>query len=285
VNLALRRGRIPAPVARLLSSARHEIVPVRSVEAHLDDLAQGSTVTVTSSARLGLERTLECTERLAGRGFVAVPHLAARDVHDEAGLRRVLERLDAAGVRDVFVIGGDGDRPSGRYGSGVELVEAVARLQPPSVRIGVAAHPEGHPVASDAALVEALLHKQRHAHYMTSQICFDPAVLHDWLRRVRGAGVHLPLYIGIPGAVRRAKLLELSFKLGVGPSLRYLAQQHGLITSLARPGTYTPATVVAGVSSWLADPHLRVAGFQVFTFNEVERTVAWERRTAATATT
>jgi methylenetetrahydrofolate reductase (NADPH) len=275
------RAQITGAATELLLAARHEIVPVRGAEAVFAHLPPASTVTITSSPRFGVDRTLEYAARLAERGFAAAPHLAARDIKDEAQLGRVLERLAQIGVREIFVIGGDGERPSGRYLSAIELVAAIADQPSAPVRIGVAAYPEGHPAISDDELIRALLRKQEHAHYMTSQICFDAEVLGRWLRRMRDAGVHLPLYIGLPGAVRRTKLLELSFQLGVGPSMRFLSKQRGLMSGLARPGTYHPGAIVAGVSRWLTDPELAVVGFQIFTFNEVERTIAWERRVAA----
>jgi methylenetetrahydrofolate reductase (NADPH) len=280
VTLDFRRERITGAAAEMLLGARHEIVPVKGAETKLDDLPPGSTVTITSSPRFGISRTLEYATLLASRGFEAVPHLAARDIADADALDHTVDQLHEIGVRDVFVIGGDGERPHGEFPSAIELVEALRSHPRGPQRVGVAAYPEGHPVIPETELLEALMRKQKSAQYMTSQICFDPVVLGAWLRRMRRAGVILPLRIGIPGALRRAKLLELSFKLGVGPSMRYLSKQRGLISGLARPGTYHPGAIVAGVAEWVDDPELAVAGFQVFTFNEVERTIAWERRAA-----
>lgn len=266
----------------MLVAARHEIVPLRAVEAQLDHLPPGSTVTVTTSPRLGLDRTLEYTRLLTARGFDAVPHLAARDLADERHLERTVADFRTTGVRDLFVIGGDGYDGRGPYGSAVEVVDSLGRCDHGLSRIGVAAYPEGHPAIPNDELLRALLRKQAVAHYMVSQICFDPIHLVDWLYRLRARGVHLPLYVGIPGALRRAKLLELSFKLGVGPSVRYLSKNRGLVTGLARPGTYQPGAIVAGISEALDDPDLGIAGFQVFTFNEIARTVGWEHRATAT---
>jgi methylenetetrahydrofolate reductase (NADPH) len=281
VTLDFRRDRVRGAAAEMLLAARHEIVPVKGAEEKFSDLPPGSTVTITSSPRFGLVRTLQYATLLAEYGFRAVPHLAARDIASESQLDETLGQLHAIGVSEVFVIGGDGARPRGQYPSAVELVEAMHDRPHAPHRIGVATYPEGHPVVSDRQLLDALLRKQRCADYMTSQICFDAAVVGSWLRRLRAAGVRLPLYLGIPGALRRSKLLELSLKLGVGPSMRFVRKQRGLLSGLARPGAYHPGAIVAGTSAWIADPELRVAGIQVFTFNEVERTVAWERQVAA----
>jgi len=277
-SIDLRRTRITGTAAELLAAARHEIVPVKGAEDVFDHLPPGGTVTISSSPRFGVDRTLQYAELLAARGMRAVPHLAARDIADEAELDRVVRRLGDLGAREVFVIGGDGTRPSGAYPSAIELVAALRAHDRGPERIGVAAYPEGHPSIPAEVLVEALLRKQGSADYMTSQICFDPDVVGAWLRSMRDAGVRLPLYLGMPGAVRRSKLVELSLKLGVGPSMRYVSKQRGLVGSVLRPGAFDPGAVVVGAGAWLDEPGMDVAGFQVFTFNEVERTVAWERQ-------
>jgi methylenetetrahydrofolate reductase (NADPH) len=46
-------------------------------------------------------------------GHRVVPHRAARQVTDEAELRRFVGRLEALGVTDLYVIGGDAATPAG----------------------------------------------------------------------------------------------------------------------------------------------------------------------------
>jgi Tetrahydrofolate dehydrogenase/cyclohydrolase, catalytic domain/Methylenetetrahydrofolate reductase len=79
-------------------------------------------------------------------------------------------------------------------------------------RIGVARYPEGHPKISDTALADALSAKQPYPAYMVSQLCFSPDVLVAWLRRVRAAGITLPLHLGLaaPTPMRSARDAERS---------------------------------------------------------------------------
>ena len=58
------------------------------------------------------------------------------------------------------------------------------------------------------------------ATHIVSQVCFDAEVICGWIRAVRQRGTDLPIWIGVPGCVPRAKLLRLSMKIGprrVGP--------------------------------------------------------------------
>jgi methylenetetrahydrofolate reductase (NADH) len=262
----------------LPAGPRLEIIPIRGVEEQFELLPKGSTVTVTSSPRLGLERTLQYTELLARAGMDAVPHLAAKHIADRHHLADVVARVREAGVRDAFVMGGDGDAVAGSFTSGVELLEAIAELDHDFARLGVAAYPDGHPLIDDATLVAALERKQRVASYMVTQMCFDPELVVAWLRRMRQRGVSLAAHLGIPGPVRRTKLVQIALKLGVRQSVRFAAKQEGLLSRLIRPGAYRPDEFTAGIARLTTFETLGICSYQVFTFNELAATMRWQRR-------
>ena len=91
-------------LADMLSSARYEVLPTPSVaDKVVAHVPLDRTVTVTASPAKGLEATLALTEELAGLGYTAVPHLAARMVSGRTELAEISERMVAAGVRTVFV--------------------------------------------------------------------------------------------------------------------------------------------------------------------------------------
>jgi methylenetetrahydrofolate reductase (NADPH) len=106
-------------------------------------------------------------------------------------------------------------------------------------------------------------------------MCFNPAATTSWAREVRSGGVHLPIRIGLPGAVTRQKLVRISAGLGLGPSARFLLKQHNLFWRFFLPGGYRPDRHVEALAPSFGDPGL--AGFHFFTFNEVARTQAWRQ--------
>jgi methylenetetrahydrofolate reductase (NADH) len=271
----------PSPVARLLDSPRFEVIPVGGVEERASGLTPGSTVTVTCSQRHGIERTLEVSEHLARRGYRAVPHLAARLVRDRDHLERIVERLAAAGIGEAFVVGGDASPAAGRYGDAGDLLEALASLPHSLSAIGVAGYPEGHPLITDARLLEALRRNQPYAGLVVTQICFDADALVGWIRRIRQAGIVLPVVVGLPGVVERRKLAEISLRTGVGGSLRYLAKHGRQIATLARSRRYDPTPLTRDVAAHLDDPGLGIRGVHLFTFNQVDATRAWLARAAS----
>ena len=70
--------------------------------------------------------------------------------------------------------------------------------------------------------------KSRVADYIGTQLCYDPNVLLNWVRSIREQGIDLPVHVSVPGMVDRRRLLEISARVGVGPSLRYLRKQGGI---------------------------------------------------------
>ncbi len=279
VNGAVRAQ--PSAVARLLESPRYEVIPVSGIEERVAALPEGATVTVTASPRHGIERTIDVSARLAGRGYRVVPHLAARMIADRGQLERIVAHLEAAGIHEAFVVGGDASPPAGGYADAGDLLDELSTLPHSLARIGVGGYPEGHPLIPTASLLEALRRKQQHADYITTQLCFDAEALARWVRDLREAGIGLPVVVGLPGVVERRKLAEISLKTGVGASLRYLARHGRQIATLARARRFDPTPLALEVAAAAEGAGLGIGGVHLFTFNQLEATEAWVRRTSS----
>jgi methylenetetrahydrofolate reductase (NADPH) len=232
-------------------------------------------LTLTASPKHGIDRSVDYGERLRAVGHHVTLHLAARMIRDRGHLDGVLTRMSAAGIDDVFVVGGDLAEPVGPYRSAGDVLEVLAGhpLRPPA--IGIAAYPEGHPFIRDEQLVAALDHKARLATYMVTQVCFDAGTLLDWLSRLRARGLTLPLYAGATGQVDRRRLLEISVRIGVGSSLRFLRKQRSAGRLLRGSGDAAQRFIDA-IDAHRGDPELGIAGFHLFTFNELAAT--WRRQ-------
>jgi methylenetetrahydrofolate reductase (NADPH) len=272
-------------VEQLAAAANVEIIPLRGAEEKTAAVPASTTVTITCSPKFGLDRTLEHVIAARESGHRVVPHLAARMVANDNELQRFLSILDSVGVDDLYVIGGDGEEPVGRFSEAFDVLEAIQGLDHNLRRIGVGCYPEGHPNIPDAALVDALVRKQQYADYMVSQLCFDAGVFTSWLKRTRDAGISLPIRMGVAAPLQTRKLVELSLKIGVGSSVKFLTKQHGFVGNLLLGRSYVPETLIADV---VADPDfgsLGVEGLHVFSFNQIETTVDWQRATAASLAT
>lgn len=272
----------PRTVADLLRRARYEVLPLDGIEEQiLAHVPRDVTLTVTVSPSRGIEHTVDFVERLARHGYETVPHLSARLVRDRAHLVELVARLQGIGVRNVFVVAGDAQEPAGAFDGAAPLLEAMAELGHPFEEIGITGYPESHPLIDDETTIQAMFAKARFATYIVSQICFDTRVTLTWVDEVWRRGTPLPIWIGVPGAVPRTKLLRISTKIGLGESARFLRAHGSWVTRMLRPSGFSPDPLLRGLAPALADPVRKVAGLHVFTFNDVADTERWRRRRMA----
>ncbi len=267
-------------VERWLARVTYEVFPAAGIEQRVAaELPVGSRVAVTHSPRHGVERSAEIACALADAGNEPVLHIAAKGTPSEQALEEVVARARAAGVAEAFVIGGDGERPLGPFGQAADLLEALLALPDTFPRVGVGAHPEGHPHASEPDLLAALLRKQRlGADYVATQMCFDAVAWLRWVATIRNAGVMLPLSVGVPGVVSRRKLVEIGIRAGAGPSLRALRGQRGFARLALGGGSYRPDELLGALAAGPCDATEGIDGLHLFTFNNLAPTVAWVER-------
>jgi methylenetetrahydrofolate reductase (NADPH) len=262
----------------LLRGPRFEVSPAPGTEAAVAEwVPAGMTVTVTASPVKGLEPTIELTERLAGRGYRVVPHLAARSVTSDAHLAQIVERLLASGVSDVFVPGGDASHPAGPFDSALPLLERLAEMGGPFGQIGITGYPESHPKIHDDITIQAMWDKRKHATYIVSNVCFDAARLGRWIQRIRARGVTLPLYVGLAGPAERTRLLRMAAVAGASESARFITRHPGWILRFLVPGGYSPDRLLERAAAVLAAPVSGVAGLHLFTFNQLREAEQWRR--------
>jgi methylenetetrahydrofolate reductase (NADPH) len=265
-------------ISELLRHSRFEVLPLDGIEDEIrEHLSTDVKVTVTASPRKGLEASLDLSERLARAGYPVVPHLSARLVRDRAHLDEVLARLREAGVRELFVPAGDATQP-GEFHGAADLLAAMGDARTQFERIGITGYPESHHLISDEETIRAMFEKSEMATDIVSQLCFDPATIGWWIGAVRARGVRLPIWIGMPGCVDHAKLVRISLKIGMGESTRFLRHQRGMLARLLTR-QFKPTRLLDGLAQVVAEPDAGVAGFHLYTFNEVGPTERWRRRT------
>ncbi|BDZ49420.1 methylenetetrahydrofolate reductase [Frondihabitans sucicola] len=267
---------VRAATADALRSAGYEILPfARTFENVLENVPRSTPLTVTASPPRGIGATVDLAVRLAAAGYDVAPHLAARMIADEHELSDVLARLAEAGVTSLFVVGGDGE-PRGDYRDALPLLRAVRESAHDFTDIGIGGYPEGHALIPGSTLLQALREKAELANHVTTQICFDPAAIAAWAAELEREAITLPIRVGLPGAVRRQRLIRISAAIGLGDSARFLQKQKSLFWRFFLPGGYSPNRLITGLEPAVAGPS-PVTAFHLFTFNELRATEAWRR--------
>jgi methylenetetrahydrofolate reductase (NADPH) len=266
-------------LSRLLERPLFELIPLRDALERAEALPPGAATTVTASPSHGIESTVELCEALIVRGHQATPHLAAHMIRDRQHLAELLERCRSGGIHGAFVVGGDA-KDRGEIHDGLALLRLMEELGHPFTSIGIPGYPEGHPSIPDHVLMRSLEEKRPHASYMTTQMSFDADVIASWVARMRRSGVTLPVRVGLPGAVEVRRLLRVAARIGVGGSVRYLKKNRQLFRLLFRR-SFTPARLLRSLAPTLADREAEVQALHLFTFNQVDATVNWQRRMSA----
>ncbi|HZW59555.1 MAG TPA: methylenetetrahydrofolate reductase, partial [Woeseiaceae bacterium] len=269
MNRALEAS-VDETLSHHLHEAYMEIFPAPGIVEKLAALKENDYVAVTCSPTKGVAETLALTAELIGRGYRVVPHIAARNVRDLGHLREIMSQLADLGIDSLFVPGGDRAQPIGEFPSALSLLQAIHEFDHKLAWIGVGAHPEGHPAVDNVTLRDELLRKQQFANYMVTQMCFDAEVLAAWLQDIRAAGISMPAWIGLPGAIERSRLLHTSMRIGVGDSLRFLRRNLRTASHMMRSAVYHPDELLRQIAPCAADPANAVVGYHLFCFNQVE---------------
>ncbi|MFJ5957686.1 methylenetetrahydrofolate reductase [Paenarthrobacter sp. NPDC092416] len=244
---------------------RVEIIPSEGiVDAVSQVLPTSTAISITCLPKHGVGATLRAAVQLRELGYTVVPHLAAKALESRAQLSALLGDCNAAGISEVFAIGGDG-QSTGPYATGGELLRDIARITSGGMAVGVAGYPEGHPDIASLQLVDALLEKQEHATKIVTQMCFSADKIHEYVAMLRREGVTLPVWAGVPGAVSKAKLIPLATKIGVGPSLKFLSRKGPLARRLLIGERYTPDALMEGLAE-----RPGIEGIQLYSFNSLD---------------
>ena len=264
-----------------LENAYMEIIPVPGIEDRIGTLQPNMHVAVTCSPTKGVDTTLELSEKLIARGFQVIPHISAKSVTGEKHLETIIKKLDELSIESVFVPGGDGPEPLGEFNNAYDLLKALQKSGHNLKKIGIAAHPEGHPDISNKILMEALEKKKGLADYIVTQMCFDANILGDWLVRINQQGIHLPVWVGLPGVIERGPLLRTSLRIGVGDSIRFLKKKSKVAAELMKSSIYNPEKFVTSISEYKDIADTNLAGYHIFCFNQIEKTEKWRTETIA----
>ena len=272
---------------RLIDEMVFEIIPMKSADAAIDALPAGAPVSVTASPVKGLDATMELSDRVRAAGHRPIPHLSARLTDGPRHVARIANWLRTEGHETIFVVAGDAEVAAGPYDGAMALLTELLSHDSGVRKIGVTSYPDGHPIIPTEVCDEQLLLKQELLAeagvdgWASSQMCFDTEKLTTWLRRERDRGFTLPLHLGIPGVIDRARLMTMGVRLGVGASLRYLKKNRAAVTKLMAPGHYDPDDILMPMVDELES--LGVDGLHVFTFNQVGSTENWRQHVLSEA--
>ena len=146
-------------------------------------------------------------------GIEAMPHLTCV-AHTRGEVGAIVDRYAADGIDNLLALRGDlpqgsDELPSGAFRYARELAAFVRERAP--MAIGVAAHPEGHPLAaSHAADLDHQAAKIDAADFAITQFFFDAAHYERFVEAMAARGVETPIIAGIMPPTNVAGIARMS---------------------------------------------------------------------------
>lgn len=224
------------------------------------------------------DNTMELVARLKNDcGLETMAHLTCMGASVES-VNAFLDALVKAGVDNVLALRGDPPADGtvcpldagGKLRCAADLVGLI-RARHPSLGIGVAAYPEGHPEApspeSDLAYLKEKLDSG--ADFAITQLFFDNPVYFDFARRARAAGITKPLIPGILPVLSMGTIDRLVSKCGAHLPPDYLdllqaADRRGGQSEVAKAGIVHAKDQARGLLAGGAP------GVHLYTLNKAE---------------
>ncbi|MBW7950043.1 MAG: methylenetetrahydrofolate reductase [Pseudorhodoplanes sp.] len=248
--------------------------------------APGTAVYLSAIPTRAPEEVLDQAVAVRTAGFEPVPHLAARNFASATQLSALLEKFAAqAGVVRVLVIAGDRDRAAGPYAGALELIESGLLARHGIRTIGIAGHPEGHPLLAPETLDRMLAAKIDAAEQsglsveIVTQFCFDAAAIVRWIDRVRDLGIEHRVRVGMAGPTSLTTLLRYAARCGVKASAAGAARQAGLMKNLFTVSA--PDPIVRALAQTREERRLGDVSGHFFSFGGVDATARWVAAAAA----
>lgn len=274
----------------LLHGCSIEVMPrtAAKIQDFRSLLPVGTRIYIAHIAGTPIDEMVATARRLRQEGFAVMPHFPARSIADTAMLEDWIKRYrNEADVTEALLLGGGEPRPVGALDSSMQMMETGLFDRHGFKRLHIAGHPEGNRDidrdGSTRLVDQALAWKQDFAARtdaamaIVTQFAFDAKVVTDWAERIQGAGVTLPIHVGIAGPAKLKTLLQFALSCGVGPSLKVLQKRALDVTRLLAP--YEPDEVVAGLAEHKTPhPESLIAQLHLFPLGGIAAAAEWLER-------
>jgi methylenetetrahydrofolate reductase (NADPH) len=244
-------------------------------------LAPGRTIYVAHPPKSTLDDVVRAALQVEALGFKACPHIVARRLQSERALREALTELREGAVAQALLIGGDREKPAGRFSSTIEVLETGATVDLGFAKLGVAGHPEGHRAIGSAMLWSTLREKEAFAERtgtrmeIVTQFGFNPEAIIAWFRHLAEHGIHLPVRVGLAGPTPFPKLIKFAMQCGIRGSLAALIRNMSAMNQLTRLATSPDEMLVGLVQGLDAEAAAQFQGIHLYSFGGAVSTAQW----------
>ncbi len=185
-----------------------QLVPLKPAYVSVTYGAGGSTREYTHNLVVRIREETDLT---------VVSHLTCVG-HTQDEMRAILERYRQSGVENILALRGDPPKgqsgcaqPAVGFSYAADLVFFIKKYFP-TICVGVAGFPEGHPATPNRLLeIDYLKAKvDAGADYIVAQLFFDNRDFYDFCERCELAGIRVPIIAGIMPVTTRQGMIRMA---------------------------------------------------------------------------
>ena len=174
------------------------------------------------------------------------------------------------------MIAGDSNSSKGPFSNTASILETGLLEFYDFKTIFVAGHPDGHPVAKEAELLDALAAKRAWSNSkgielrIVTQFTFNIEGFSNWMLGIKDVIQDIPVHIGIAGPASTALLVKYSLRCGVKLSGRFMLTSPNarkLLVGWIPDGLLTDLSNYSHVSA--------PTGIHIFPFGGIKETADW----------
>ena len=231
-------------------------------------------------------------KRLISEGMDPMPHIPARIIHNTGELEDWVKEYSSLGVDQSLLLAGNGKTPKGELFNSIQLLETGVFEKHAFKKIQIAGHPEGNKdIDKDGSLektINALKAKQKFGQNtklqigITTQFCFDPQPVIQWLEVLESEQIDLPISLGLAGPTRLQSLIKYAIMCGVGPSISVLKKRAKDLTKLLLP--FEPTEMIDALNSSKKNKLFKnVHSLHFFPLGGIEASAAFARNISTPA--
>lgn len=292
-------------VSKFMSSYSIEVTPNAAKKikdfANIELLKPNTTVNVTYLVGADIDESVSICKRLADANMNPVAHVPSRAFASLIDVEDYLVQLKDVGVKELLLLGGGADVPKGELHESMQILESGLIQKYEFSKIGVAAHPEGHPDINPNDLQKAILQKAEWAYvnsmplYYETQFCFESKPILDWEIQTRqeiiqhltnnsngfnlndnAKKMKLPsVQLGIAGPATISNLIKFGAMSGVGNSLNFLTKYSGNVFKLATKHEPTDLILDVAKHYFNEDGNSLIDGLHFYPFGGFKSTLKW----------
>ncbi len=271
-----------------------EVMPrtAKNIDNFRRILPKRTTVYVAHLEDTPIEEMFFTCKRLISEGMDPMPHIPARIIQNTGELEDWVKEYSSLGVDQSLLLAGNGKTPKGELFNSIQLLETGVFEKHAFKKIQIAGHPEGNKdIDKDGSLektINALKAKQKFGQNtklqigITTQFCFDPQPVIQWLEVLESEQIDLPISLGLAGPTRLQSLIKYAIMCGVGPSISVLKKRAKDLTKLLLP--FEPTEMIDALNSSKKNKLFKnVHSLHFFPLGGIEASAAFARNISTPA--